>query len=165
MVKLGRLLRLGRMISYLNVNKSLQFGAKIGELLFLLVLCVHCIACGWFALVRYRETWIPPKDVDYLGKEPFYTGTETEQYTLVFLYAVLTLVGNDLLPTFSSSLEVMMAALTILMGCIIVGTVIGQFSLVLEEFNQKERKKREEQDMLQQVMRTLKVPEDIQHRV
>lgn len=43
MLKLVRLLRLGRMISFLKKNQSLKYSAKIGQLIFFLILYIHWV--------------------------------------------------------------------------------------------------------------------------
>jgi hypothetical protein len=55
----------------------------------------------------------------------------------LFYYAALTLDGNDLLP--QSNLEIAFAALIILLGFIVIGIIIGEFSHVMNELTQKAR--------------------------
>lgn len=51
LLKLIRLLRLGRIITYLKVKSNLKSTFKILQLLFLLLILVHWTACVWFLLV------------------------------------------------------------------------------------------------------------------
>ena len=78
----------------------------------MLLLILHWICCGWYVVVMDGSTWDPPKDVDN-EVTVLYTGSGVVQYNLLFYYAVLTLVGNELLP--SNYFEVGIAALIILM--------------------------------------------------
>jgi len=64
MLKLVRLLRLGRMITYLKANRSFKFGAKLIQLLFMLILVIHWIACLWYAVTLQDISWFPAKDLD-----------------------------------------------------------------------------------------------------
>ena len=52
MLKLVRLLRLGRMVTYLSKSKSAKLGAQITQLIFMLLLLLHWIACVWFILAE-----------------------------------------------------------------------------------------------------------------
>lgn len=161
MLKLVRLLRLGRMITYLKTNRSFKFGMKIIQLLFMLLLIIHWIASFWYMITSSIQDWFPPKDLDFRTTE-IYNDNRFTTYTILFYYATLTLVGAELLP--SSSLEVGFAALIILLGSIIIGTIIGEFSTILSEIQKKARQQNEEVDMVQAVMSALKIPEGIQAR-
>jgi hypothetical protein len=63
--------------------------------------------------------------------------TTGDKYILSFYYCLLTMVGNDLLP--GSYLEVGFAALFILIGSIVIGTIIGEFSTILSDISKKAR--------------------------
>ena len=64
-LKLVRLLRLGRILRYLKFKQGLKIGLRMVELLFFLLMLVHWIACGWFFLVKTPGSWVPPRDLDY----------------------------------------------------------------------------------------------------
>ena len=57
------------------------------------------------------------------------------QYLEVFYYAILALVGNEMNP--SNSLEIGVVSIIIFIGSIIIGTIIGEFSTILSEFQMK----------------------------
>lgn len=64
---------------------------------------VHWIGCIWYFLVRNKaDGWIPPKDLDKpgegIGKTDFYDSSMASRYFVVFYYAILTMVGNELAP-------------------------------------------------------------------
>lgn len=65
LLKLVRLLRLGRIIRYMKFKQGLKVGIRMIQLLVLLLMLVHWIACIWYILVRDRGSWVPPKDLDY----------------------------------------------------------------------------------------------------
>ena len=65
MLKLVRLMRLGRMVSFLKANKSFKLGIILVQLLFILLLVLHWIACLWYLCIGGNNTWNPPKDVDW----------------------------------------------------------------------------------------------------
>jgi len=67
MLKLVRLMRLGRMVSFMKTNKSFKLSIILVQLLFILILVIHWIACVWYGVIGLEggSTWIPPKDVDW----------------------------------------------------------------------------------------------------
>jgi len=71
LLKLIRLLRLGRIISYLKVRQDAKVGLRIAQLLCMVLLLVHWVACLWYMLIRDEGDWIPPKDLDS-GTTEFY---------------------------------------------------------------------------------------------
>ena len=50
--KLMRLLRLGRIITYMRVNASLKIGIRIFQLLMILIVLVHWLSCIWYIFVN-----------------------------------------------------------------------------------------------------------------
>lgn len=70
LLKLIRLLRLGRIITYLKFKQDIKIGMRIVLLLGFLLGLVHWIACIWYIVV-ISSTWMPPKDVNY-GSTTFY---------------------------------------------------------------------------------------------
>jgi hypothetical protein len=59
-----RLLRLGRIITYLKVKQDIKIGFRMVQLLSMLLLLVHWIACMWFMMVDGTD-WLPPVDANF----------------------------------------------------------------------------------------------------
>ena len=51
LMKLVRLLRLGRIITYLKFKQDIKIGFRIFQLLFMLLLIVHWVACLWYLII------------------------------------------------------------------------------------------------------------------
>jgi hypothetical protein len=51
LLKLVRVLRLNRIITYLNVKEDLKLGLKLAKLIFFLVMYLHCLGCLWYIAV------------------------------------------------------------------------------------------------------------------
>ncbi len=64
----------------------------------MLLLIIHWIACFWFFVVIGKKNWFPPKDLDF-RETNLWNGDMLNSYILLFYYATLSLVGNELLPT------------------------------------------------------------------
>ena len=63
MFKLVRLLRLGRIITFLKMNQAFKQGMRIVQLIVMLIMLMHWISCLWYYIVNINSTWYPPKDV------------------------------------------------------------------------------------------------------
>ena len=61
-LKLIRVLRLSRIISYMRVVETVKASLRLIKLIFYLILYVHCVGCAWFFTVKVHETWMPPLD-------------------------------------------------------------------------------------------------------
>ena len=125
MLKMVRLLRLGRMITFLKAYQKLKFSIKFGQLVFFLLLTVHWTNWTWYLITSSSQTWFPPKDIDSQETIAF-TGDSISRYLLFYYYGLVSLVGGELLPTTSS--ELIVATLMILSGTVLVGMVIGEFT-------------------------------------
>ena len=66
LLKLIRVLRLSRLIVYLNLKDDIQMSLKLVKLIFFLIMYLHCWACMWYYLVQDDEEWIPPLDYVWL---------------------------------------------------------------------------------------------------
>lgn len=63
LLKLFRVTRLSRIIARLNVSEDTKNSLKLFQLIFFIVMYIHCSGCAWFSIVKIDETWIPPLDM------------------------------------------------------------------------------------------------------
>jgi len=61
-LKLGRVLRLSKIIQYMSVTEEIKASMKLIKMIFLLIIYIHCFACLWWLIVNHNQTWIPYKD-------------------------------------------------------------------------------------------------------
>jgi heme/copper-type cytochrome/quinol oxidase subunit 4 len=80
-LKLARLLRLSRLIAFLNLKDDVKISLKLFRVLFFIVLYIHVAGCMWFFIVKDNEEWIPPLDYLYL-KTDLYVQSGIEQYAM-----------------------------------------------------------------------------------
>ena len=59
LLKLGRLLRISKIIQFLNASRDFKAGAKLMKIIFFLVIYLHCFACGLWLSVRDGKEWVP----------------------------------------------------------------------------------------------------------
>ena len=64
MIKMVRLLRLGRIITFIKANQNIKLSIKIFQLILFLLLASHWTACFWYFITSFSKTWFPPKDID-----------------------------------------------------------------------------------------------------
>lgn len=162
MLKMVRLLRLGRMITFLKANQKLKFSMKIGQLVFFILMTMHWINCLWYFVTESDESWYPLKDQDAKDTAA-YNGTRFYRYNLFYYYSSLILVGGDVLP--SDFIELLVLIVLIFTSTVFIGMVIGEFASLLAAITKKERMKSEEIDIISSVMLSLRLSESIQDRV
>ncbi|CAI2367321.1 unnamed protein product [Moneuplotes crassus] len=162
MLKMVRLLRLGRLITILRANQKLKFSMKLGQLIFFILMIMHWINCGWYLIAENNETWFPPKDLD--SKVTIaYTGEKYRRYFLFNYYSAIILLGSEILPT--NNTELLIATLLVFLCTIFIGIVIGEFASLLSAMSKTDRVKNEEIDIISSIMASLRLPEEIQDRV
>lgn len=52
LLKLVRVTRLGRIIARLNVKQEIKNALKLFQLIFFIVMFIHCLACTWFLIAN-----------------------------------------------------------------------------------------------------------------
>jgi hypothetical protein len=79
LLKLVRILRLSRLITYMNLKNDVKMSLKLGKLIFFLVMYIHCVGCAWFFIAKQNENWIPPLDYVYIETD-IYEEDALQQY-------------------------------------------------------------------------------------
>jgi hypothetical protein len=163
LLKMIRLLRLGRIITYMKLKQGLKIGFRIFQLLFLLLLLVHWLGCIWYILVNDNlKNWIPPKDLDS-GETDFFEIGMWEQYSVVFYYGILLIVGNEVAPR--TTIQTIFAALVIVVGSLFTAFIFGNMAALLAAMNKKDELFTGQLDMAGQTMRAIRLPEEMQDEV
>jgi len=100
MLKLFRVLRLSRIIAYMNSTNDVKLSLRLFKLCFFLVLYLHCTACLLYYVARFDESdkWIPGYNSYYAIEAPFEEEDLGWKYLLTFYYSILSLTGNDIYP-------------------------------------------------------------------
>jgi len=62
-LKLGRVLRLNKIIQFLNVDEDVKASMKITKMVLFLSIYIHLYACIWWIIVSIDQSWIPPKNI------------------------------------------------------------------------------------------------------
>ena len=132
--KLVRVTRLGRIIARLNVKQDVKNGLKLFQLIFFIVMYIHCLACLWFLIANSNQEWIPP--LDYVDpSSDLYASDLSHQYWIAVYHAVLLLTGNDIIPR--GTFQIAFVASSITMGAIINANIFGNMALIISDLNRK----------------------------
>lgn len=97
-LKLVRVLRLNKIITYLRSTEEFKAFLKLSKLIFLLIMYLHCFACVWWVIVSDKAYWIPP--MNYNDADFYYVHKQgiVYQYFVALHAAVLLTTGNDVGP-------------------------------------------------------------------
>ncbi len=146
----------------MKFKSSVKLTFKIIQLLFFLLLLVHWIGCLWYMLVDNRDSWLPPKDLD-AGFTTFYDISRMEQYSVVFYYAILLIVGNEAAPR--NVYQTIFSSLVVIMGAIVTAFIFGNMAALMANINKKDSTFQETLDLVTTTMRNIKLPEQLQDKV
>ena len=101
LLKLVRVLRLGKIISHLRTKDNVKMSLKLLQLLLFLIIYIHLIACIWFLLVSAdigtEDEWIPNLDFISYGTD-LYERDIWWQYSISFYHSVFMLIPNEIAP-------------------------------------------------------------------
>ena len=61
-LKLGRILRLNKIIQFLNVQEDVKASIILAKMIFFLIIYIHLFACVWWLVVKFDQTWVPYAD-------------------------------------------------------------------------------------------------------
>ena len=59
LLKLGRVMRLNKIISFVQVENDIKSVLQVVSLIFFLIVYIHIYGCIWWIIVRDDQTWIP----------------------------------------------------------------------------------------------------------
>mmetsp|Transcript_41304 Transcript_41304/g.62906 ORF Transcript_41304/g.62906 Transcript_41304/m.62906 type:complete len:197 (-) Transcript_41304:1751-2341(-) len=142
LLKLIRVTRLGRIIEKMNVKKDLKLMLKLAQLIFFLIMYIHCLGCVWFLIVNTEGTdnvWVPPleslvTDEDFV--KMFDEGnTITYRYLISVYYSILLLTCNDITPV--GNWRILFCTSAVTLGAIINANIFGNMALIIQNMNQQ----------------------------
>lgn len=154
LLKLFRVLRLTKIISYLNTSENIKHSLKIFKLLFFLIIYIHCQACAWFFYTKFDKIWFPLEKV-LLNQRYFYDDDVTVLYQYCFsLYSsVNILLGEEMMPV--TSLQAVILSFALLAGEFIHAHIMGTIAVVLGSMNRKSAKHQEQIEIASQTMKNI----------
>jgi len=162
-MKMVRLLRLRRIVSYLRLRNDFKLAIRIAVIVFNLLLFCHLIACFWYLLVSVEKDWKPPKDLEG-AQDKYYKDSELlYNYSTSLYYAILIMMGFDCLP--ATTYEALYAAAVMIAGSIVTAALFGHVTLLLQSMNRKTANFHEQLDTANQAMANIGLGLELQTRI
>lgn len=134
LLKLVRVTRLGKMIARMNVTQQVKNSLKLFQLIFFIIMYLHCSGCLWFVIVSEDERWHPSVDL-VRGDMELYSRPVGYQYWVSIYIAVLQMTGNDVYPF--GTFQIGYVSTSIIMGALINANIFGNMALIIGELNMK----------------------------
>ena len=93
----------------------------------------------------------------------FFEKDEWTQYSIVYYYSILLILGNDIAPV--TLLETIYGISVMILGNIVTAFIFGTMASLMALINKKDSHFQEQLDMVSQTMRSLNLPEKMQDNV
>ena len=162
LLKLIRITRLGRIIERMNVREHIKLMMKLSQIIFMLIMFIHCQACAWFYIVALTKDWTAPLD----GIDPnndLYNDTTVRKYLISVYYSILLLTCNDITP--KGQWKIFFCASAVTLGAIINSIIFGNMALIIQNLNQKNSEFQESIDLANTAMKNMDMPKELQQDV
>jgi CRP-like cAMP-binding protein len=161
-LKVARVLRLGRIINIINAKEEIKTTLKLWNLVFLLILYIHLVGCTWYYIYNDEKDWIPPLDYMYV-KTDLYDKSLYYQYLSAFYHSILMLNGNEVGPR--NFIEYVFVCTALVVGAMLNANIFGNMAVLLQEMNKKSSKFREKMDTAKTAMRNMGIPTIMENKV
>ena len=137
LVKVFRLLRLETLVSYLDFGVDTRAKIRIFYLISSLIMIIHWTTCYFYFIVglhrrkelfsklmdRYAsDFWMPQVDLND-QKTDFYKKSDLIKYIIVSYYALLLIIGNDIMA--QTEEEIVFSCFLLILGAFVEATVFG----------------------------------------
>ena len=155
LLKIFRVNRLGRIIARLNVSEDTKNSLKLFQLVFFIVMYIHCSGCAWFSIVNHDETWIAPLDIGS-DDEYLYDDDILRKYFISIYHSVLLMTGNDAFPV--GDLQVFFVVFSNTVGAIINANILGNMAVLIQDLNRKTDAFQKKLDKVNTAMQNIKLP-------
>lgn len=161
LLKLGRLLRINKIIQFLNTSRDFKAGAQLINLICFLVIYLHWYACIlWFA-VKDDQIWTPyylqedvPHAIKFLYHDP--SVTVLSKYLVCLYQSVQGMGGGDFCPT--NTVQIIFAAFGVFMAAYINANIFGELTMILEGIGKEEEEFQQKFFQCQNTMLNLLLP-------
>jgi hypothetical protein len=135
LLKMVRMLRLGRIVTFMKMQNNAKLAFRIGSLLGMQLLIIHWLGCVWFLFVQKRGSWIPVYDAN-AGETNFYDYSAIRQYSVMVYYSVQMIVGSEL-NSRNIYQDLFVCAITVL-GAMWMAFLFGSIAATVASMSSKE---------------------------
>jgi Ion transport protein len=136
-LKLIRLFRFTKVISFLNATEDVKLSLKLLKLLFYLVIYLHLQGCAWFLYTKWDRTWLPLPDI-IKHHNDFYDHPVYHTYCFSVWHSVSIMAGEDMFP--ATAQQAIVTSILLLSSSFIEGSILGTINVVIESLNRKSTK-------------------------
>lgn len=163
-LKLGRVLRLNKIISYMKVDEDIKASMKLLKIIFFLILYIHLFCCLYWMVAEDTQDWWPISVVNTVDDySEFYRYSISLKYLLTLKASVTAMLGGDIFPmTFSQTL---LGAIGIFMGAIINANIFGELAVILSQIGKAEKTFQSNLAAMNTAMINLGLPSQLQHDI
>lgn len=123
-------MKLGKIIMYLRVDGEIKQYFNLINLVFFIIIYIHCFACLWWFIVKYDEEWIPPKYTPYPDSyKSIYDLSIESQYINCLYMATQVFGGVDQQPR--DSVQTWLISLGLMLGAVINANIFGELTVIM----------------------------------
>jgi CRP-like cAMP-binding protein len=162
LVRLIRILRLGRIIRYMRARDEAKALMKLGQVTLYLLIWIHLTACIWWALARQNGDWIPVPDFVTMTTTVFEDDLFTRYFT-AFYHANWLLKGKEVGP--KDTLMAFFASVLIIAGSLITAILFGEMAVLMSNLNRRQTQFQTILDSSLTTMENMKLPNELCNRI
>jgi hypothetical protein len=141
-LKLFRVFRLSKLITYMNATEDIKYSLKLFQLCFLLIIYMHVSGCIFLFcndFIDKEKRWIP---LEFQQTKKTYSDFEKlewqQKWIHTFYASVLILMGNDIGPR--AELHYYGSYFMIIIGAFFNANIFGTMAVIVQSFNRKSQK-------------------------
>jgi hypothetical protein len=149
MMKIIRVLRLSRLITYLNSAEDIKLSLRLIQTIFLIFLYIHITACLWFMIIKSQSNWEPSQGLD----KKFMEYGFSDKFFITIYQSILALCGNDIFPV--SRFQFFWSCGLLLCGAMLQATMFGQVAGIVQSMNRKSQAFQERIDVANTSMKNM----------
>lgn len=162
-VKVLRLLRLRRLLMFMQTKAQVKLTLKLCHLLFLFLTYLHLFACFWFMLTSTYEVYIPPGMYAYHHHNHLYDQSIWRQYAFSLYMSTYMLTAAEIGPR--TPWECIFAGTAVLIGQLFQAFMFGEIAVVLFDLSSQRGKLLTIQEDIQTSMANMQLSRELRSRV
>ena len=136
LLKLFRLSRISKIIKNLPLKEDVKIWIKVANVIFMIFIYIHCLACLDFLIVNESKEWVPPLWYYSASNNDLYTSGITRQYAISLYISILMFGGNEIGGTNEG--ELAFTGLAMLFSAIVNAIIFGEMAVLVEAISRKE---------------------------
>ena len=134
LLKIGRLLKLEKIISYLNVEEHVKQFINLCKMILFLVIYIHCFACMWWYMATLEPVWVIPKfQVTDDFYQMYHFDSVSSRYLTSIYMSVNLIGGNDQSPR--TSAQTFFLSIGLLIALFLNGMIFGELRVIINKLN------------------------------